>query len=128
MDHEEIAGIYNHIRKMGGYRFEARTVIAGMMILARRWTASSQSNFSVSREEDNNWALVFTIIPEYGANRNTRSMNNVCIRMDKQSINLRPSPNKIGRMQVLRIEGDYDAFQHDWTLLKMFSSEWEDSQ
>lgn len=131
MESKEIAALYNHIRRMGGYRGNTRTDISGMMFEASKRKVGLGFIMTVFRIDEAGykpWGLEFVLKP-YHRVFDTTHPDDVQINM------FRPIPDSINRFQATIMgrlshvthHGDYEAEQHDCSLLRMFACEWDGS-
>lgn len=135
MQPNELVGIYNHVRRMGGYRPEAMTDIAGMMISVVRFKTDGIRVFAIARQYDleddtQNWTLGFKMLD---TGKKGPPVDDGLIlwlrRPPKPTLDLYDARRNgdfiVGDPRVLHILGNYDAYQRDAALLRMFTSEWE---
>jgi hypothetical protein len=133
MEPHEIASLYNFIFKTGdGLHTDIpMAVIGGMEFFNETWRSSGRKGFAIRRREG--------IIPDCTL-RWSINFHLVDIHQDLDRVGILcrgtrdfgfgggrkvvASPVE-GRLQIDRIEGDYDAYVHDSSLLRMFESEWQ---
>lgn len=115
-------GIYNFIRRSGGYRTAAHSEVGGIPLTATRYTYAGKRNFSITRPGPTEWSMKFVVVsPRY-------------VEPDTKKLWLRkPSTTWVaevgedfihGRASVFAITGNYDSYKHDMALLRMFDSVW----
>jgi len=126
MESKEIAALYNHIRHKGGFRGNTRTDVSGMMFEASKRKVGASFIMTVFRVDcERPWGLEFVLKP-YHRPFATTHPDDVTINLFKaipDSIN-RFGATIMARMSHVEHHGDYEAEQHDCSLLRMFASEW----
>lgn len=117
---EDAVDVYNYVREEANqFHGPTRSMVAGIMLDVDCQVAKGNRFYHVEAPD---WRLNFRI--REGRTEDKDGPVEIKNSRDKPSYPRGNSPHR-GWVVLVKLEGDYDAFQRDWTLLRMFSHLWD---